>query len=685
MNNRLKIYTTFLLSCLFATLHLATFSQSDDKCRQEALKLKAVLLTYHVSPPSFDTAFSAKVFGSFLENLDAKGFFFKPTDIKNLEAYKYSIFTRMNNPAWDFTDIVRQLYFQRLTRFDSLLHAILSRPMDLTSKETLDFDLKNNVNHSSEADIRKYLKYKILNYAFAANDSIASVSQFLKYESDARRRVLRNETAKLGKLLKKPDVLEEFVNTSFLNAIAQCADPHSEYMSLDRKTEFETELKPEVLSFGFYISSTEDDELLVDDVVPGGSAWNSKLINKGDIITGFKLPGQEKTDIADIGIDEANDVLASPENKQIEFYLRKKDGTLKVAMLVKSKINQDDVIVKGYILQGKTKIGYISLPEFYNDFENQSELGCANDVAKECIKLQKENIAGLIIDLRNNGGGSIKEAVDLSGLFIDFGPVCKLKQSDNGVSILKDFNRGIAYSGPLVIMVNGLSASASEIFAGAMQDYNRAVIVGSRTYGKATGQVIIPCDTVKETKSHGYVKVTTDKIYRITGKSNQMDGVTPDVSYGDFDLMEDYKEANEPYALTKDSIGKSNFKMLPALPLNYLVGKSRTRMSNNADFKELEILSDSVGFYTHSFKLPLDFGGFSSYNKQKKSIINHFDKLQQKTVGVFKVKPAQFDDAMSSIDSDFVKDHLDYLEKDIYIQEAFNIITDLAETTTTKP
>lgn len=664
-------------------------SQVPMDSRRETLKLQAVIKKYHFSPPTYDSSFSRKVFNLFLENLDPRSIFFQPKDYSDFNKFKYQIFNNIDNPSWNFTNMVESVYRQRLIQYDSALQRILNQPLDFTPGETYSETLqKTHSMPDANKDIRKYLKYRVLAYVFQTKDTVISGKDFKMLEPLARKRVLRGETAKVNRLLKKPDALHEFVSSSFLNAIAQCADPHSEYMSLGEKEQFETALQSESLSFGFYLDINENDELVIESLVPGGAAWNSKQINKGDLITAFRLPGQEKTEIADISFEEVNDILTSPENKQIEFFIRKKDGSIKSTVLTKSKLNQDEVIVKGYILKGDLKLGYISLPGFYNDFENQSNLGCANDVAKECIKLQKENISGLIIDLRDNGGGSIKEAIDLSGLFIDYGPICILKNKTDKNSVLKDLNRGTAFSGPLVILVNQQSASASEIFAAAMQDYNRAVIVGGQTYGKATGQIIVPCDTnqTEPVQPHSYVKITTDKIYRVTGKSNQKVGVLPDIPVFDIEHSDDDGESHELYPLPNDSIKKVTFKPFPPLPLDKLREKSTARTSSSTNFQRMKSLSDTLNvFVNNGFQVPLDFDGFARFYYRKSRILDSFDQILEQDSKLFKISQVQFDESLHSIKTDYEMEQMTAIQKDIYIQEAYHIISDLLESSAKHP
>jgi carboxyl-terminal processing protease len=674
---QLYIILLFLIgrSCLSA--------QTPVDGRQEVLNLQSVIQKYHLAPPSFDDAFSEKVFNFFLESLYPQSMVLNDQDVARLGKYKNNLFQDLNN-TWDFQIAVKTIYKARLMEFDSAVRVLLSKPLDFSVAEIYTMALPTFSKSDVHNNIRKYLKYRLLSFVFLANDSGISRGYFNKMEETARKKILRNEINKINRFLKDEVFLDNYITEKFLNAIAQCIDPHSEYMSVNEKEKFNSSLAPGRLSFGFYISTTENDELLIDALVPGGAAWNSKQINKGDFITAFALPGSEKVETGELSPEEVDEILSAPENKEIVFHIRKKDGTTQITKLKKTILNQDNVIVKGYILQGNKKIGYISLPGFYNDFENQSANGCANDVAKECIKFQKENISGLILDLRNNGGGSIKEAIDLSGIFIDYGSVCQLKDNTGNVVSYKDFNRGVAFPGPLVILVNELSASASEIFAGTMQDYNRAVIVGNPTFGKATAQIILPCspNPEKNQKVNGFIKITTNKIYRITGKSNQVTGVIPDIR-----LLETYPksvfgESAEPYSLSNDSTRKVIFTPLKLMPLNVLREKSLTRRKNEIEFTSI---TDSLRvIFDKKREIPLNFEGYSVFHKFNKSTVDKLQDYLEQENNSYKVVSSRFDETVNASFEDFNKPQREAIEKDRAIHEAYQVINDLIEVTTTK-
>lgn len=374
--------------------------------------------------------------------------------------------------------------------------------------------------------------------------------------------------------------------------------------------------------------------------------------------------------------------LNNKEINEADFHIRKKDGKEVVLTLNKSRIEVQENIIRSYVLEGRMKIGYIYLPSFYSQHESglRSYKGCASDVAKELIKLKSENINGLIIDLRNNGGGSMQEALWLSGIFIDFGAVAIEDKRTNGIATLKDLNKGTIYNAPLLILINQFSASASELFAAAMQDQNRAVIVGAPSYGKATMQQIVPVDAHKYETPYqytgtptGYLKLTTGAFYRVNGTSHQKTGVVPDIKlpfvYNDIDLSE---RAEKTAIDTKPIDKKSYYFPLPALPLQKLSELSAARITQNSDFNEVKTASKALAASYRKMAIPLSIDGYSKFYYAETT------KGQPKTTTAYQVKnPSYFNNSAVLTDSTKNKTVTNEISRDIYIGEAYDIINDL--------
>ena len=628
-------------------------SQTNETCRINALKLIDIIEKFHVKPPVIDSVFEDEVFNNFITTLDPKKIYFTQQDYNILSSNKYSIITGLNNKSWNFYELTKSIYLKRLEYMDSLINIFKLVPLYVKSIDSIHFDITHIPVNENEIAVkaRQWFTIKVMYEIFLSVDTF-NFRNYSVIEESARKKIFRLESGKIAKKLNQKKFLENFVFESFMNAITSCTDPHTSYMSVSEKKSFENEIESENLSFGLELALNENDELVVAGIQPGGPAWKSNAFHKGDIITGFKIEGKNKINIDSVGFDQASDIMFSDENKKIEFYIRKSDGSVRSAVLTKSVLENEDNKVRSCILNGDFKAGYISLPSFYTQFENYNPLGCANDVARECIKLQKENIKGLIIDLRSNGGGSVNEAIDLSGLFIDYGPICIVREKDQKPLVKKDFNRGTVYDGPLVVLVNKGSASASEIFAAAMQDYKRAIIIGSNTFGKATSQVILPCDSVSGSKnnSNGFVKLTVQKIYRITGLSNQKKGIKPDIYLTDItDLLVD-GEINENYALENDSVKKSIFIPLTDMNLNALKNSGKKCLTHKDDFLQIQSLYDSLKYYMSSnLKYPENFNEFYNFYKKKKKIIYNFEEVLNKEITDYKAIPLNFNNMVNAV------------------------------------
>ena len=419
-------------------------------------------------------------------------------------------------------------------------------------------------------------------------------------EPTARRKARQIVKRSLNIISNEADGIEQSVGDEYCKAIAVCYDPHSEYFPLTEKEDFDSELGRQQMVFGFRCKEEEDGSVEIDNIKPGSPAFKSGQINNGDKILSVQWESRSPIDVSSGGLKQLYDVLDMSNHDKATFKIRKKDGTQRTVVLLKQEMEEDDGQnkVKSFLLKGSKTIGFISLPSFYQDWDNENSgaNGCANDVAKEILKLKRENIEGLIIDLRYNGGGSLEEAIELSGIFIDVGPVGLEKGRDEKVYTLRDVNRGTIYDGPLVLLVNGYTASAAEVVAGTLQDYHRAVIAGTPTYGKATAQVVLPMDTtlnmnseLRNMKADSYFKVTVSRLYRVNGTTAQANGVQPDILLPDVLEAHPQREANNDHVLVTVPIdGSKYFKPYPSMNLDNLKTFAEQTVNSSPDFQRVE-------------------------------------------------------------------------------------------------
>lgn len=577
------VIKNYLLICLLAVV-VAGRTQALQKAADDAFLITRMADKYHVCPRSLDNEFSVNVFNTLLKAMDANRIYFTLDDIKQLEAYKFKLAEEVIGRKINFLQLLTSIYTQRLQETDTIVAGILQKPFNYNLPEiyTVQEDTSFAANTQKlQAKLSKDLKSTITK----------SIALSLKDIRDAKRKkeiidsvdaVLRKKIAgyvkrNFERKLKGVGGVSQLVGNIYCKSIAACFDPHTVYMTETDRDQFETAIGKKSMVFGFSFNDSKDGFIVINRLQPGSPAFKCGLLSVGDKIVSIQWENSPVIDIINATAIELEDILSKENHAKATITFMKADGTKRQVVLQKelNTENEDEEKVKSYLLKGTKTIGYISLPSFYLDWENMYSInGCSNDVAKEILKLKKENIDGLIIDVRFNGGGSTDEAVDLAGIFIDAGPITQRKTRDPKIYTLKDANRGTIYDGSIILLVNGFSASASELLAGVLQDYNRALIVGSTTYGKATEQRIVPLDTTlnsnsngfSNTKSTSYLKLTRSQLFRVSGKTAQFTGVIPDIILPDATDAFDNKEKNEPFAIPSKSI-EANKYYLPNSPL----------------------------------------------------------------------------------------------------------------------
>lgn len=491
-----------LASLVFISANTCIGQPEVSICKK-ANQLIQVFNNYHLQPPQINDVWSEQVYHEFFYLLDPGRRFFSLQDLSQFDSEKTKLDELIQGTNCTFVDEVEQLYKLKLTEANQKIETYLKLPFDYSAKEWVAaIQNKSNSLVLNQATFDKSwkasLKLQVL-YWMSRNSDIEltqlPIAEFKKLEAAARLAVQKKESGTINRLLNPLVGFHKSVETIFLKAIAHSFDPHSEYFTPSQHDEFNSELSVNELSFGISLKEDLHGRISISRLTPGGAAWSSSEINQDDILLGLQWGTKPPIDIIEYSITELENDLASVEHTEVILSLKKANGQIKSVQLVKNKIVRDENVIQSFLLKGKKTIGYIELPGFYTEFEDATTKGCADDVARELIKIKREKIDGLILDLRFNGGGSLQEALALAGIFIDIGPLALIQETGQPVITLKDLNRGTIYDGPLLILVNGFSASASELVSAVLQDLNRAIIVGSKTYGKATGQIIMPSIT----------------------------------------------------------------------------------------------------------------------------------------------------------------------------------------------
>lgn len=612
----------FILS--FVTGSVCLNAQSFDNTVQNAFLISRMADKFHIQPRPLDDDLSIRVYTGLLDELDGERIFFLQEDIKKLAVWRLQLDDEIRNKQSGFLSQITGIYRQRLQQADTMIDHIARVPFTFSVKETLTTSEDSSWPGSLTAmhnKLYKLLKFSVLR-GIASRAVLArggstgtgsstgagssagvggSARPSQKY-LDSLEQVLRKKAAEMVKrgiqrMLQNPVGVDGMIGATYCQELASAYDPHTDYFPPDVKEAFETELGNKPIAFGLTLKEDETGNVVIGRLTPGSPAFKSGGLNEGDKITAIQWPDRDPIDVSNAGLTEMNHILSTPlGGGNAIITVKKTDGTRRQVSLYKQRLDteDDEEKVQGFVLKGSRTIGYITLPAFYSDWEdNKGVNGCANDVAREIIRLKKENIEGLILDLRYNGGGSMQEAVELSGLFIDAGPVGQVTTRDAKVYTLKDVNRGTNYDGPLVILVNGYSASASEMVAGTLQDYNRALIAGSPTYGKATAQIVLPMDTTINPETYdgqrtaaAYIKLTTSRLYRINGGTAQLNGVKPDVQLPDPPAATPRREADEKNALAAPDIAANKYyHPLPPLPVDAARAAARREMDSSAFFQ----------------------------------------------------------------------------------------------------
>jgi len=600
----------FLFLILVAVGSNVLHAQTLQKPVADAYLVSRMVEKFHIQPRPLDDERSDAIFRELMSALDDQRIFFTQDDMKKLTAYRLQLDDEIKQRKSNFLQLLVTTYKLRLQQADTMLDNICKTPFNFALKER--YTVAEDTTYPKDIAAMHVKMYKLLKlsvlagvmeYGDAINPNKLPVKKFVdSIEPSLRKKANVTIKRSVKRILQSPQGLEFIIGNMYCEALASTYDPHTAYFSADAKEDFESNLGKKPLEYGVTFSKDEDGHAQIDYLKPGSSAYQSGRLNKGDKIQSIQWEKKEAIDVSDADVSEIEQALAANGGSTVNITVKKADGTLRQVALHKERLEkeaeeEEEDKVKSFILQGDRKVGYISLPAFYSDWEGTLGInGCANDVAKEIIKLKKENIDGLMLDLRYNGGGSMQEAIELAGIFIDAGPVGQVKTRDPKAITLKDVVRGTIYDGPLLLLVNGFSASASEMVAGVMQDYNRALIVGSPTYGKATAQVVLPIDTTINLENYNgkavassYIKLTTSKLFRINGTTAQAHGVQPDVLLPDLTDATPEREANEKYALPASTIDANKYyKPLPPLPVAAANAVAKKEMASSAYFKYVQ-------------------------------------------------------------------------------------------------
>ena len=656
------------------------FSQNSDNTCEILNKINATIQAEHLRPKPVDDSLSVFVFDNLINELDpSRNIFFKSEYDEMAAKYRLNLDDLILENDCSFLTDITSKYISGLERTKNILEKIQAAPFDYSKKDTIRFYKKSFPFYLKKEDLekvwRKKIRYQILDDIAETSDNLDSIkANFKSIEAKSRKLILSNEICRINTLLET----KTNQNENLYNFFCTYFDPHTAYFSDDSKSSFVASLSKEHLSLGMTVNLNEKNEIIVQELDPNGPAYQTGQIKKGDQIV--SVSNQKETlQVSCASLESISTMILSEANKSLTITLKRNSGKSFEVYIEKQVMKDEENSVFSFIIGKDSKIGYIKIPSFYADLDGNSRKGCADDVAREIIKLERDNIKGLVIDLIDNGGGSMEEAIKLAGMFVDYGPLSIVIDHTKEKSIINDPFKGVIYKGPIVILVNSNTASASEFFSSIMQDYNRALLVGSSTLGKATMQTILSLD---ETKNTDFLKITINKFYRVTGKSHQYIGVTPDVVLPEFYEDVYQKESDFPTAIKNDSI-TSTLKYRPYVKralIDKLAKNSKARLADNFYFNDIKKINLKIDQLVNTPKAEVPMTIDTVFN-QKKIVnslwkeINTFND-ENNPLDVYNSTVNQYLLSAYPNDKTINQYQIDHLKINPYLNEAVNIIND---------
>ena len=663
---------------------------------EKILQIVGAYLTQgHYEPKEFNDDFSRKIFNKYFEDLDPEKNIFLQSDVKSLEKYATSIDEEVKGAPVTFFKEAGKIFDVRIKEAEGYYKDLLAKPFDYTKDETYIADNDKKAFPASETarkdEWRKYLKYLTLQRYSDLLDSRESskgkegaiTKTDAELEKEAREKVLTAMTRTFDRYRTKFSEEDKF--NVFVNTITEMEDPHTEFMPPLDKRYFDETMSGKFFGIGAQLQYDEGN-IKIASVLPGGPAQKNGQVEAGDVIVRVAQGAEAAVELSGFSVQDAVKLIRGKKDTDVKLTLRKKDGTLKTITLTRDEIVQDEAYVRSVVVNdGSQKTGYIYLPEFYADFQEANGVRSGMDVAKEVTKLKAEGVNGIVIDLRNNGGGALYDVIQIAGLFIDQGPVVQVRGRQDKPQVMKDRDEGVVYDGPLVVMVNEMSASASEILAAAIQDYGRGIIIGSTsTYGKGTVQRTLGLDPESNISNAasdlGSLKLTLQKFYRISGGSTQQRGVQSDVVIPDYLEQLKIREKDNPYSLPYDEISKATYqKWNSGYSLDAVKQAASARIAADTAFKRIQEASVFVGRQNDkAYALQLDRYRFEQ--KQIRDAVKRTENLTKlKTplsVSFMKADEGKY----VSVDKDKTERYKQWLtgvSKDVYVDQAVKVIKDI--------
>ena len=672
----------------------ANLNGKDSKRQALYATLGGILRQGHFAPKKLDDNFSKAVYKKFIERMDYSKAFFLEKDIKQFEIYQYQIDNQIEKGSSEFFDLVSTLYDTRRAEAEAYFKKHIEMPMVFNTNEYIELDGKKLAwtKNETEMDARwkTNMKYRLLSRYNELRES--QKEKIAKKELKAKdiktddqlkkdaRKTIRKSMELYFRRLNKITEKEKF--GFYLNAITQNYDPHTTYLAPVDKKRFDEEMSGSFFGIGAVLKMNDESICEISQVMPGTPSSRQGSLKAGDQILKVAQGEGDPIEVVGWDLEDIVKIIRGKEGSTVKLTVKHLSGTEEVIPIVRGKIEIEASFAKSMIINsGSNKLGYISLPSFYANFNDFDGRRCSTDMKKEIEKLKELSVDGMVIDLRNNGGGSLGDVVDIAGYFIEDGPVVQVKSQHSRPQEMKDRDPGVLYRGPLAILINSNSASASEILAAAMQDYKRAIILGSTSFGKGTVQRIVNLDDYfkgnSEYKPLGNLKITTQKFYRVNGGATQLKGVEPDIKIpSTFDLL-DQGERRDENAMAWDQIMSADYSPY-GLNFDKLIAKSKKRIASNKNFNLVKKNAIRIKKRNDDNRYSLNLKGYNQEVQKGKRIAKEFDELNKNKQ---KLSLANLPSVAATVMTDTLaksknKTWQEAIQTDAYIAEAVKVLDD---------
>ncbi|AFU68219.1 carboxy-terminal processing protease [Psychroflexus torquis ATCC 700755] len=700
---RYKVRRNFIILLLVTLLSVTSCSFTTKDFDEDSDKDKVLieLITYvieqgHFDMKEIDDEFSEAVFKDYIQGLDPIKRHFLASDFQDFEAFKTQIDDQIENKNLVFFNLTVEILTQRMEEAKEFYSELLTKPFNFQEEEVINTDYEKQDYASSKSELKKRWRQQF---------KFSTLSSFHELKEEQAEKIKNGEEVdkKSDVELEKDarEITKESIENYFdamsdlerkdwfslyINSVVSQFDPHTNYFAPQDKDRFDISMSGKLEGIGARLQKQRDNVKIVE-VISGGPAWTNGELEVGDLIQKVKQEDEEEpVDIRGMRLDDAVDLIKGPKGTKVTLTVKKVDGSSQTINITRDIVEIEETYAKSSsVIKNGKSYGVINLPKFYFDMQDYDERNAASDIKKELIRLNEIGAEGLVIDLRNNGGGSLSTVVDIAGFFIENGPVVQVRDAKNNTEVLKDTDADVIWDKPLVILVNELSASASEILAAAMQDYNRAVVIGSKqTYGKGTVQNVVDLNRWMRNNSTfgdmGALKITTQKFYRINGGSTQLKGVESDVAVPDRYSYIDIGERDYENPMPWDKIAPADYKAWRGYSnLEKVIASSRDRLSNNAQIQLIDENAKWINAQRNQNSYSLNYDSYDKEMAEVKNMSEKFDNINNyKTDLTYSSLP--YEESLMAQDSSLTQKRKRWhesLSKDVYVQEAINVLQDL--------